>query len=322
MKYFKITEFEKNGKKVTDPTILYNLTSLVDNFLDPAREYWGKPLYILEGYNPGSDHLGHSVGIAVEITTKSGPGNISLYEWFKSRGGYDELWLNPGNESIHISAYPKNKEEGKDMSGVKYMSDWIVCLDSGHGKDVAGKRSPDGTLLEWEWARDMKYRLMKKLEAEKICPCFDVNPEDTEPGLTTRATRANKAWAENNKKGIFVSIHVNAAGNGQWLNARGWEIYTTKGKTISDELATDMWYEMEKSLKPFGITMRSDMSDGDPDKEENFTVIYKTNFASVLVENLFMDNKEDVEFLKSEKGKEAILTGLFNGIKKYLSNRK
>ena len=38
---------------------------------------------------------------------------------------------------------------------------------------------------------------------------------------------------------VLVSIHCNAAGNGaEWMNARGWSAYTSKGKTKADKLAT------------------------------------------------------------------------------------
>ena len=260
MKYFKITEFEKQGYKVTDKTIEYNITNLVDNVLDKAREYYGKAVYVNEGYNPKSSHIGHSIGIAADITTKNRQGNIDIYEFIKTLN-YDQLSVNGDYDSIHVSYYPKNRNEAQKVEDIikpgKLLSDYLVCLESGHGKDVAGKRSVDSSLLEWEWAREIKYRVIKELENQGIAECFDVNPETTEPGLTTRANRANAAWEKHGKKGIFVSIHVNAAGNGtSWMNARGWSIYTTKGKTISDELATDIWNEMNKILPSMGITMR------------------------------------------------------------------
>jgi N-acetylmuramoyl-L-alanine amidase len=39
---------------------------------------------------------------------------------------------------------------------------------------------------------------------------------------------------------------------------------------------------------------------------------------AVLTENLFQDNKEDVNFLLSEKGKQAIVDAHYNGIVKYI----
>ena len=322
MKYFKISEFEKNGVKVTNDDIKYNIESLVDNLLDKVRAYYGNPIYIVEGYNPSSDHFGHTVGVAADITTKNKQGNINIFEYIKTLT-FDEVSVNGDYESIHVTYYPKNRKEVNESSDKEYFaSDYIVCIESGHGKNVSGKRSPDGKLLEWQWAREIKYRLSNELENNKIALCFDVNPEDTEPGLTTRANRVNAVYDKNNKKVIFVSIHVNAAGNGsQWMNARGWSIYTTKGQNESDILAEDIWQVANEYFPKDGMKMRSDMSDGDHDWEENFTVIYKTKCPSVLVENFFQDNKEDVKYLMSEQGKQRVVQVLKEGIEKYLRRK-
>ena len=326
MKYFKLSEFEKNNAKITDKNIEYNVINLVDTILDKAREYYGKPIYVLEGYNPNSNHMGHSIGIAAEITTKSKQGNIDIYEFIKTLH-YDELSVNGDYESVHISAYPENRKQTEEEEEIikpeKLLSDYLICIDSGHGREVPGKRSNDGRLLEWEWTREIKYRVIKEIENQGIAKCFDVNPEDTEPGLTVRANRANAAWKENNKKGIYVSIHVNAAGNGtQWMNARGWEIYTSPGQTEADILANYIWLSMNDILTPQGLTMRKDTSDGDYDKEAAFTVLTKTLMPATLLENMFMDNKDDLEFLLSEKGKKDIVNGIVNGIRKYLLSKK
>jgi N-acetylmuramoyl-L-alanine amidase len=62
--------------------------------------------------------------------------------------------------------------------------------------------------------------------------------------------------------------------------------------------------------------MRSDWSDGDPDKEAAYMVLTKTKCPAVLVENLFMDNKEDLNILKSDIGfitlERIIIEGILN----------
>lgn len=322
MKYFKLTEFEKNGVKITDKTVEYNVISLVDTILDKTREYYGKPIYVLEGYNPKSDHMGHSVGVAAEITTKSKQGNIDIYEFMKTLH-YDELSVNGDYESIHISSYPQNRNLYENVEEIvkpeKLLSDYLVCLDSGHGKDVAGKKSNDNSLYEWEWAREIKYRVKKELEKQNIAECFDVNPEDTEPGLTIRANRANKAWENHNKKGIFVSIHVNAAGNGkEWMNARGYSVYIApNASSDSKKLAQTIYNEADKmGLKGNRSVPKEKYWTG------NFTVLTKTKCPAVLLENLFMDNKEDLKILLSEEGKEKIVKVIVTGIKNFLETKK
>ena len=68
-----------------------------------------------------------------------------------------------------------------------------------------------------------------------------------------------------------------------------------------------------------GQKIRRDNSDGDPDWEENFYILVKTKCPSVLTENFFQDNKEDVAFLNSDEGKQAIIKTHVNAIIKYVT---
>ena len=192
----------------------------------------------------------------------------------------------------------------------------VVIIDNGHGIDTPGKCSPDGTFLEWKWTRMFAHRLKYELEELGYIAIILVH-EDSDLGLTARATRANKiidTYGANNC--IFVSIHNNAAGNGNtWYNATGWEVYTTVGKTNSDRLAECLAEEAEAE----GLRVRPDLEDGDKDRERNFTVIYKTKCPAVLTENMFMDSKKDLEFLKSDEGVRKLLNLHVAGIHKYFN---
>lgn len=89
------------------------------------------------------------------------------------------------------------------------------------------------------------------------------------------------------------------------MQARGWEAWTSAGQTKADKLA-DSLYAAAGRLLP-GVKIRKDMTDGDPDKESRFYILKHTKCPAVLTENLFQDNKEDVDFLLSEEGKRAIV---------------
>jgi N-acetylmuramoyl-L-alanine amidase len=194
----------------------------------------------------------------------------------------------------------------------------IIILDNGHGQETPGKRSPDGLFREYRWTRMFVKRLKEKLE---ICgyTVFDIVPELTDIGLSTRAARANKICEKYGAGNcVFISIHCNAAGgDGKWHNATGWSAWTTNGKTNSDKLAELLCEECEVE----GIKLRKDTSDGDKDWEKNFTVIYKTNCPAVLTENMFMDNHSDVEFLNSEEGIERLLRVHLFGIRRWFEDR-
>lgn len=196
------------------------------------------------------------------------------------------------------------------------MKKHLILLDNGHGNNTAGKRSPDGNLLEYQYTRDMAKSVFNVLKALGYNVELLV-PEVYDVSLTERVRRVNKRCEEYGASNVLVlSIHVNAAWDGsKWLNARGFSVFTSKGKTNSDELATIMCEEAEKSHIDFKI--RKDMSDGDADWEENFTILSKTKCAAVLSENFFMDNRDDVAFLQSPCGKEIVKTIHVNAVIKY-----
>lgn len=194
----------------------------------------------------------------------------------------------------------------------------VVILDNGHGQNTPGKMSPDGLFREWKWTREFVQRLKPRLE-ECGYIVFDIVTEDKDIGLTARANRANQICAKYGAGNcVFVSVHCNAAGSdGEWHNATGWEVWTTVGKTNSDKLAELMCEECELE----GIRLRVNKTDGDKDKESNFTVIKKTNCPAVLTENMFMDTKSDVEFLQSEEGIERLIKIHVNGIRRFFEDR-
>lgn len=194
-----------------------------------------------------------------------------------------------------------------------------ILIDNGHGENTKGKRSPDGKFLEYKFAREIAddiVRELKKLgyEAERIVK------ENIDVSLTERARRVNEICGKYGTSNVvLVSIHCNAAGDGsKWMTATGWSAYTSKGETKADYLATCLYDAAENNMK--GQKLRKDeYSDGDPDWEENFYILQKTKCPAVLTENFFMDNKDDVEYLQSADGRNAIARTHVEGIIRFFS---
>lgn len=83
--------------------------------------------------------------------------------------------------------------------------------------------------------------------------------------------------------------------------------------TKSKQLAT----EMAKTAKVSGVKVRQSMRD----KlywTSGLYICKHTKCPVVLVENFFQDNREDVDFLLSEAGKECVTEIMVEGIKNYL----
>lgn len=199
-------------------------------------------------------------------------------------------------------------------------TDRLILIDNGHGSNTPGKRSPDGELIEAAYTREIAFRVVCELRrlgyrAELLTPeIYDVK-------LLERVHRVNvKCHAFGKDNVICVSIHCNAAGNGkEWMNASGWEVWTSPGKTKSDDLA-DHFVKMAKRLFE-GQTIREwKKVDGERDKEAKFTILTGTLCPAVLTENFFMDNKDDVRYLLSAEGKSAIVRCHTDAIVSYIES--
>ncbi len=191
------------------------------------------------------------------------------------------------------------------------MTDFCVLLDPGHGAiDPSGKyttapskqfQHSKGTFHKGSWFfegvfnRAITTRVSEKLRNLHI-PHVIVAHEYLDTTLADRVKTANWYFAQY-KNTLYISNHANASGSGR---ARGFEVYTTPGKTKSDEVATLLWDNV-KELLGDKISMRPDQSDGDPDREANFYVIKNTKMPAILVEHLFFDNFDDATLLMSDE---------------------
>ena len=193
-------------------------------------------------------------------------------------------------------------------------------FDNGHGIDTKGKRSPDGRLLEYQYARRVVTEIVNRLRAAGH-DARAIVPEDADISLTERARRVNAICDSVGKNSVLlVSVHCNAAGSGaDWMNARGWEAWTSPGQTRGDLLADALYDAAQKHL-PAGTPIRTDLSDGDRDKEACFTILTRTRCAACLTENLFQANRADVDFLLSPAGFEAIVALHLEGVLAFARN--
>ena len=191
-----------------------------------------------------------------------------------------------------------------------------VILDNGHGSDTPGKCSPDKRLYEWSWNRDIVRRISSKLNELNI-PNEILVTEDFDVSLNERVKRANKMSLMAKKQGlepILISIHINASGNGGWKSANGWSVWVSNNASIkSKEFAQILYAEAEElGLKGNRSTPKERYWTA------NFYILKNTNCPAVLTENMFQDNKDDVEFLLSEEGKNKITELHIEAIKKII----
>ena len=185
-----------------------------------------------------------------------------------------------------------------------------VVIDPGHGKTTGGKRSPDSSLMEWEFNRDVAYRLKDLLEAQGYTVIMTVAKDDkTDPSLASRVAVANNA--EN--VDLFVSIHANANGNGKtWNSAHGWEIWIHKSGGVSEKAAKAIEAATKASITEF--TDRGIKKTGVGEK--GLYVSRNTEMPSVLIEHGFYTNQSECQLMKTsafrQRLAQADATGIIN----------
>ena len=184
----------------------------------------------------------------------------------------------------------------------------VIALDSGHGLNTPGKRTPDG-IREWvlnDEVRDRCAEYLKDYECKIIYP--DNNEGKVDESLTSR-----KAMYVNADVDAAVSFHHNAY-SGKWNSkATGVETWVDRNCTAADmRLAKCIQKRLPEytGLKDRGI------------KKEDFTVIYQNKCPSALCEGGFMDSRIDYPVITSDKGQDAYARAVAEGLVEFLDLKK
>lgn len=213
------------------------------------------------------------------------------------------------------------------------MKDIVICLDAGHGEETPGKRSPWSAnkvpptlpFREYMYCREI-VRILADVLISEGYEVVIVTPEVNDVTLAERGRRINAAVSQAKKNGkhtMSISIHNNAAGNGcEWKKAYGWSVWTTPGQNNSDKLAQCLYDAAVEVLTPLGQKTRKDRSDGDDDYEAKFAMCRIPNCPAVLTENMFQDCVDEVRFLLSKEGVDAIVEIHRRGINDFVRKMK
>lgn len=205
----------------------------------------------------------------------------------------------------------------------------LVILGTAHRKREPGKSSPDGRLKEYKYSREICALVAKKLSEQGYTCEIDWTADDLEVSqqssnctkernreLVMRVNKVNTLYGKRGtKKVLYVSVHCNAAGsNGQWNKAQGWQVCVGNKASQNSKILAGCLFDAAKAQ---GLKMRQPA----PTQKywpQNLYVMNNTICPAVLTENLFQDNKADVDFLLSEEGKQAIVDLHVEGIKDYI----
>ena len=82
-----------------------------------------------------------------------------------------------------------------------------VILGTAHGSNVSGKCSPDKSLIEYQWSREMCLMIKERLDELGIDCIIDIL-EPIEKSVNYRARLVNSIVRESNDDCIYISIHL------------------------------------------------------------------------------------------------------------------
>lgn len=128
MKWFTIDELcrsetaqRKGINNTPTDNVRKNLTALVDNVLDPLRDWYGKPIRVNSGYRctalnkavGGVASSQHLTGQAADIDTNDTAENRRLMKHIEDNLDFDQLIWENGGAWVHVSyrADGKNRRQ-------------------------------------------------------------------------------------------------------------------------------------------------------------------------------------------------------------------
>jgi N-acetylmuramoyl-L-alanine amidase len=130
--------------------------------------------------------------------------------------------------------------------------------------------------------------------------------------MSARTSLSNDWGAE-----LFISIHCNSAVS---PNAAGYEVWTSPGNTQGDVLATSIFKQIAAEFPD--RSGRTDLSDGDPDKESRFYVLVHTEAPACLVEMAFISNDGEAALLSDAAWQERYARAIARGVTDYAAVKR
>ena len=98
---------------------LPNVQGLINNVLDPLREWYGKPIYVNSGYRcpelnkavGGVENSFHVSGCAADIDARSYEENKKLFGYIREHLPFTEVGWEGGGRWIHVALVPRRENE-------------------------------------------------------------------------------------------------------------------------------------------------------------------------------------------------------------------
>ena len=182
-----------------------------------------------------------------------------------------------------------------------------VILDCGHGGELngvyqtSGKRSPvweDGTqYFEGVGNRQIVHAASQYLERLGWTVLYTLHPSDPSDVPLSQRIKISNSHFQRCPEAFQISVHSNGFSK---ESANGYEVFTSKGQTKSDKIATVWIDEMRRAFPDLNNRGH---------KEANFAM-NRVHCPSILIESMFHTNEKECRILMSREGREKIAIAL------------
>ncbi len=223
---------------------------------------------------------------------------------------------------------------------------FIVVLDAGHGGDDPGALGSKSKEKDITLAITLKVGNYIKENLKNVKVIY-TRTDDTYPTLYQRSRLANRSHAD-----LFISIHVNSAGNknvtgtstfvmGLHKNAANLKVaqtenaYVVKEKDYKsnysgfDPNSPESYIRMsleQNTYLDLSLSFAAKIQDQFEHragrksrgvKQAGFLVLWNTTMPSVLIETGFLTNKTEEKYLLSEYGQDIIASAIYRAFRDY-----
>ena len=98
------------------------------------------------------------------------------------------------------------------------------------------------------------------------------------------------------------------------MKAKGWSVFVSNNASGNSKKLADC---LAQAAECIPVSVRKPMP-GQLYWQQNLAICRDSNCPAILTENFFQDNKDDVEYLLSREGKDAVARIHIEGVAKYL----
>jgi N-acetylmuramoyl-L-alanine amidase len=275
-----------------------------DSFVGRVKDdeiYVGKPNYI-EIETVVQEDDGTSVPIITRDYGNDPVHEITITDHTENTGhGACEIMLLLDHVYVHF-LYEDDNFYYIDLKRPREVYDKILVIDAGHGGKDPGAVTKDGRIYEKNINIDILNELKSYLDKDNI-KVYYTRIADERIFLRPRVALANDVDCD-----FFISIHSNVNAKSSKVNGTEILYYNHVNRNIiTKDMARIFSDEIAKTskLKQRGLVeMRND----------DVLILHNALVPSILIEAGYMSNVNDLKYLTSKAGQEAIAKGIYNGI--------